>query len=229
MLAGGFLESELPDRRVGGGGGTRTENRGPKQWPSRGRAGSPPVATGSSSKCRIDLVTGPQQLFGLSLPRWIPDLAIAGIGVGLGDRPADVGQACGGLARRRRARYCVGSGGCFARMTGHDGSASASLESSWGFYNLAANSSAKLAFGSCPADRQASTERVPAFKPPCTAKAFAEMYGGIFKVTVSSVWWGALCGPLIGRPERGHADEGRSVGGGKPFALAYLGADFPRK
>jgi hypothetical protein len=125
------------------------------------------------------------------------DLAIAGIGLGLVIAPLTSAS----LRVVPSAQHGIASAAVVvARMTGMlIGVASLSA---WGFYQLP-QLVAKLA-SEVPADASL-TERV-LHQATVYRQAFAEMYGGIFKVTVVVCVVGALLGLLIGS-RRVHADE----------------------
>ena len=153
-------------------------------------------------------------IFGLSLPAMDTDLAIAGIGLGLVIAPlTSASLRVVPSARRGIASAAV----VVARMTGMlIGVASLST---WGSFQLP-QLVAKLA-SEVPAD--ASLAERLLHQATMYREAFAEMYGGIFKVTVVVCVVGALLGLLIGSRSV-HADEPQAL---EPRTQSRLGLQEP--
>src|SRR5271168_843114 len=149
------------------------------------------------SKWSVDLLTVRHNIFGLSLPAMDTDLAMAGIGLGLVIAPLTSAS----LRVVPSAQHGIASAAVVvARMTGM--LIGVAALSAWGFYRLpqlVGKLSAQLPHHASLMERvlhQATLYR----------QAFAEMYGGIFTVTVVICVVGALLGLLISSRDV-HAEE----------------------
>jgi MFS family permease len=150
------------------------------------------------SKWSVDLLSQHHNIFGLlSLPALDTDLAIAGLGLGLVIGPLTSAS----LRVVPSAQHGIASAAVVvARMTGM--LIGVAALSAWGFYQLPRIVS-KLS-SEVPANASL-TERV-LHQATLYRQAFAEMYGGIFTVTVVICVVGALLGLLISSRDV-HAEE----------------------
>jgi MFS family permease len=146
----------------------------------------------------VDLLTDPHNVFGLlTLPRMDTDLAIAGLGLGLVIGPLSSAS----LRVVPSAQHGIAAAAVVvARMTGM--LVGLAALSAWGFYRfnqIVAGLSASVPENASLADRL--TVQAHLYQ-----KAFAGMYGEIFKVTAIVCVAGALLGLLLSS-RREHAEE----------------------